>query len=94
MHFFYKQVNPLFLQKKSFWAITYFKRLHNLAEGDEKKGADTMKIEKVMTYYGYDLLINEVLHKKCLKCEKWYKFERELGYCYSCIREMKEKGKG
>ncbi|WP_449598785.1 hypothetical protein [Niallia sp. Marseille-Q9988] len=29
------------MQKKSFWAITYFKRLHNLAEGDEKKGADT-----------------------------------------------------
>ncbi|SLK35715.1 Uncharacterised protein [Mycobacteroides abscessus subsp. abscessus] len=53
-----------------------------------------MKIEKVMTYYGYDLMINEILHKKCLKCEKWYKFERELGYCSSCIRGMEEQSTG
>lgn len=50
-----------------------------------------MKIEKVMTYYGYDLMINEILHKKCLKCKQWYKFDGELGYCNSCIKELNKK---
>lgn len=44
-----------------------------------------MKLEKIERYYGYDLMVNEVLHKKCLRCEKWYKFEKESGYCQSCL---------
>ncbi len=84
---------PFFSITNPFFAITFSKRRHNLAKGEERKGEDAMRIEKVMTYYGYDLLINEILHKKCLKCEKWYKFEKELGYCYACIREMEERVK-
>ncbi|TRZ35702.1 hypothetical protein CEQ21_08695 [Niallia circulans] len=45
-----------------------------------------MKIERVVTYYGYDLLINEELHKKCLNCQKWYVFSEELGCCANCIK--------
>lgn len=47
-----------------------------------------MKIEKIIRYYGYDLMINEILHKKCLKCDKWYKFEKELGYCQICMKNF------
>lgn len=65
--------------------------LHTLTKEKEEKVRDGMKIEKVMTYYGYDLMINEILHKKCLKCKQWYKFDGELGYCNSCIRELDKK---
>ncbi len=67
------------------------RNLHTLAKDEEKKGEDAMKIEKVMTYYGYDLIINEVLHKKCLKCKKWYKFDGELGYCHMCMLAVEKK---
>ena len=50
-----------------------------------------MKIEKVKRYYGYDLMINDILHKKCLNCEKWYKFENELGYCQVCMISVKKE---
>ncbi|WP_139367250.1 hypothetical protein [Metabacillus halosaccharovorans] len=44
-----------------------------------------MKIEKKVTYYGYDLLINSVLYKRCIHCNEWYEFKHELGYCPDCI---------
>jgi predicted nucleic acid-binding Zn ribbon protein len=44
-----------------------------------------MRIEKKVTYYGYDLVINHILHKKCLSCRKWYEFDGEKGYCDSCM---------
>jgi hypothetical protein len=43
-----------------------------------------MRIEKRITYYGYDLLINHVLHKRCLNCNKWYQFDGEIGVCKGC----------
>lgn len=49
-----------------------------------------MKIERVVTYYGYDLLINEKLHKKCLNCQKWYMFTEELGCCAHCIKTIQQ----
>jgi hypothetical protein len=54
-----------------------------------------MRIEKKMTYYGYDLMINHVWHKKCLNCEKWYEFDGEMGFCIGCIFiTEKEKANG
>ena len=44
-----------------------------------------MRIEKKVTYYGYDLVINHVLHKRCLNCKQWYEFDGEMGYCKYCI---------
>jgi len=49
-----------------------------------------LKIERVVTYYGYDLLINEELHKKCLNCQKWYAFAEELGFCPNCMKSIRE----
>jgi hypothetical protein len=49
-----------------------------------------MKIERVVTYYGYDLLINEKLHKKCLNCQKWYVFTEDFGYCQTCIKSIQK----
>lgn len=46
-----------------------------------------MRIEKKITYYGYDLLINSLLHKRCLNCNKWYKFDGEMGFCNPCIQK-------
>ncbi|WP_157077286.1 hypothetical protein [Robertmurraya korlensis] len=50
-----------------------------------------MRIEKKVTYYGYDLVINHILHKKCLSCRKWYEFDGEKGYCESCIENFINK---
>lgn len=50
-----------------------------------------MRIEKKVTYYGYDLVINYILHKKCLSCLKWYEFDGEKGYCESCIENFLNK---
>ncbi|WP_169891103.1 hypothetical protein [Litchfieldia alkalitelluris] len=47
-----------------------------------------MKIEKRPTYYGYDLLINNVLHKRCLNCNSWYEFSGELGVCKKCLQKL------
>lgn len=52
-----------------------------------------MRIEKKITYYGYDLIINHVWHKKCLNCEIWYEFDGEMGVCKRCI-SMMEQGLG
>jgi predicted amidophosphoribosyltransferase len=49
-----------------------------------------MRIEKKATYYGYDLVINHVLHKRCLDCEKWYEFDGEMGYCKRCLSKFKQ----
>ncbi|MEN8700255.1 hypothetical protein [Bacillus infantis] len=46
-----------------------------------------MRIEKLKTYYGYDLLIDRVIYKRCLSCESWFPFEDEMGFCRSCIRK-------
>jgi len=51
-----------------------------------------MKIERIFRYYGYDLMINNILHKKCLLCEKWYKFEGEFGYCPTCLEASINQG--
>ncbi len=48
-----------------------------------------MRIERKPRYYGYDLVINHVLHKRCLRCESWYEFDGEIGYCHSCIHHIK-----
>jgi hypothetical protein len=53
-----------------------------------------MRIEKKMTYYGYDLVINHVLHKRCLNCEKWYEFDGEIGYCKYCISDIENAHTG
>ena len=53
-----------------------------------------MRIEKKVTYYGYDLVINHVLHKRCLNCKKWYEFYDEMGYCKCCMNRYKSLEKG
>jgi hypothetical protein len=49
-------------------------------------GGEIMRIEKKMTFYGYDLIINHVLHKRCLNCEKWYPFDGVHGFCEYCTQ--------
>lgn len=44
-----------------------------------------MNIKRVPTYYGYDLLINNILHKRCLCCKNWYEFDGIHGYCEDCL---------
>ncbi len=39
-----------------------------------------MRIEKLKTYYGYDLLVDRVLYKRCLNCESWFPYEDEMGF--------------
>lgn len=50
-----------------------------------------MKIEKKTTPYGYDLLINNVLHKRCISCKVWFKFEGEMGCCPHCVNNIRSK---
>ncbi|WP_088105378.1 hypothetical protein [Halalkalibacter urbisdiaboli] len=50
-----------------------------------------MRIEKRVTYYGYDLVINHVLHKRCLNCGKWYEFDGEMGFCQTCLLDFKQR---
>lgn len=50
-----------------------------------------MRIEKKITYYGYDLIINHVWHKKCLNCEIWYEFDGEMGVCKQCISLIEQE---
>ncbi len=52
-----------------------------------------MKIVKKITPYGYDLLINNVLHKRCLSCNIWFEFDGEMGYCSHCLNNIKRKEK-
>lgn len=53
-----------------------------------------MRIEKKVTYYGYDLFINYIWHKKCLNCKKWYEFDGKMGYCKHCISHISNNRKG
>lgn len=52
-----------------------------------------MRIEKIITNYGYDLMINQIWHKRCLSCQAWYEFDGELGICQTCLWQLENQSK-